>query len=163
MNGKNFVAIGKMFIDSPDTEWNIPHLHFIVNKTPSGQYEATNIELFLDSCGSTLEDAVAELSGLTIHHITTVMEKGCGYKEFIECVDTEAMDDYWRAYRVIEFTLAEKGRDLSHEITKRINAAIKSRLAEEIKQQIIEMGKQIAETRQEVSEMKLKVELFEAA
>ena len=116
MENKQFVAIGKMMIDSLNTEWNIPHLHFIVNQTPSGLFEATNIELILDSSGNTIEEAVKSLSGLTIHYITTVMEKGCGYDEFIAKANSLAMEEYWREYRNIEFTLARKGKDLSHEI-----------------------------------------------
>jgi aspartate oxidase len=138
MENKNFVAIGKISIGMLGTEWNIPVLHFIVNKTPSGLYEATNIEFILDSCGDTIEEAIEGLIGLTKHYITTVMEKGKGFDEFIEKANSVAMEDYWRQYRVFEFTLARSGRDLSSEITSKINAAIKNMLAEEVIKQIKE-------------------------
>ena len=93
MDNKHFVAIGKMTIDNLSTEWNIPDLHFIVNKTPSGLFEATNIELILDAAGSTIEEAIEGLIGLTIHYITAVMEKSRGYDEFIEKVDSLAMEE----------------------------------------------------------------------
>jgi len=103
MTNKHFIAIGKMTIDNLNTEWNIPDLHFIVNKTPSGLFEATNIELILDSIGNSIEEAIEGLTGLTIHYITSVMEKGRGYDEFIEKVNSLVMEDYWREYRNIEF------------------------------------------------------------
>lgn len=136
MDNKRFVAIGKMTIDNLSAEWNIPDLHFIVNKTPTGLFEATNIELILDSSGDTVEEAIEGLSGLTIHYISSVMEKGRGYDEFIEKVNSLDMEDYWREYRNIEFSLARNRKDLSHDIATKINAAIKTMLAEEIKQQI---------------------------
>jgi aspartate oxidase len=138
MENKNFVAIGKISIGMLGTEWHIPILHFIVNKTPSGLYEATNIEFILDSSGNTIEEAIEGLIGLTKHYITTVMEKGKGFDEFIEKANSVTMEDYWRDYRVFEFTLARTGRDLSSEITSKINAAVKNMLAEEVIQQIKE-------------------------
>jgi hypothetical protein len=136
MENKHFVAIGKMKIDNLDAKWNIPDLHFIVNRTPSGLFEATNIEFILDACGNSIEEAIEGLSGLTIHYITAVMEKGKGYVEFIDKVNSLVMEDYWREYRNIEFSLAKEGRDMSHDIGNRVNAAIKNMLAEEITQQI---------------------------
>jgi hypothetical protein len=146
MDAKKFVAIGKMMIDNLGAEWNIPDLHFIVSKTPSGNFEATNIEFILDACGNSIEDAVEGLSGLTIHYITAVMEKGQGYVEFIEKVDSLVMEDYWRAYRNFEFSLAREGKDLSHDIANKVNAAIKNMLAEEIIQKIKDAAAGAAKT-----------------
>ena len=113
MDNKHFVAIGKMTIDNLSAEWNIPALHFIVNKTQSGVFEATNLELILDAAGNTIEGAIEGLTGLTIHYITAVMEKGRGYDEFIDKVNSLAMEEYWREYRNIEFSLARNRKDLS--------------------------------------------------
>jgi len=143
MENKNFVAIGKMTIDNLSNEWNIPVLHFIVNKTSSGLFEATNIEFILDSTGNSIEESVEGLTGLTIHYITSVMKKGRGYDEFIEKVNSLTMEEYWQAYRFIEFSLAKNCKDLSHDIANKINAAIKNMLAEEIKQQIQEVAADI--------------------
>jgi len=161
MDNKNFVAIGKMTIDNLSTEWNIPDLHFIVNKTPSGLLEATNIELILDSAGYTIEDAIEGLIGLTIHYITSVMEKGRGYDEFIEKVNSLAMEEYWREYRNIEFSLARKRKDLSHDIANKINAAIKNMLAEEITQQIRDVAAGVAKII--ISNINIQVSTLEAA
>ena len=146
MESKTSIAIGKMTIDNLSPEWNIPTLHFIVNKTQSGLFEATNIELILDSNGKTIEEAIEGLSALTIHYITTVMEKGQGYIEFIEKVNSLEMEDYWREYRNIEFSLARHRKDLSHDIANKVNASIKNILAEEIKQQIREVASGVVKT-----------------
>ena len=146
MNSKRFVAIGKMTVDNLSAEWNIPDLHFIVNKTPSGLFEATNIEFILDSTGDTIEEAIEGLTGLTIHYITAVMEKGHGYDEFIDKVNSLVMEDYWREYRNIEFLLAKDRKDLCHDIANKVNAAVKNMLAEEITQQIREVAAGVVKT-----------------
>jgi len=64
-----------MTFDS-NAEWNIPHIHFMVDKTDSGNYEATLLEFGLVSWSESLE------------------------------VDDQVMDGYWRYYRKIEFSLA---------------------------------------------------------
>ena len=146
MENKHFVAIGKMTIDNLSTEWNIPVLHFIINKTPSGLFEATNIELILDSSGNTIEESIEGLIGLTIHYIKAVMEKGNGYGEFIDKVNSLVMEEYWREYRNIEFSLARYRKDLSHDIANKVNAAIKNMLAEEITQQIKDVSAGVVKT-----------------
>ena len=161
MDNKHFVAIGKMTIDNLSTEWNIPDLHFIVKKNPSGLFEATNIELILDSSGDTIEEAIEGLTGLTIHYINMVMEKGRGYDEFIEKVNSFAMEEYWREYRNIEFSLARNRKDLSHDIANKINAAIKNMLAEEITQQIKEVAAGVVKTL--ITNINIKLTTLEAA
>jgi hypothetical protein len=161
MDNKRFVAIGKMTIDNLSTEWNIPDLHFIVNKTPSGLFEATNIEFILDSTGSTIEEAIEGLTGLTIHYITMAMGKGRGYDEFIDKVNSLAMEEYWREYRNIEFSLARGRKDLSHEIANKINSAIKNMLAEEITQQIREVAAGVVKTI--ISNINIQIATLEAA
>jgi len=161
MDNKHFVAIGKMTIDNLSTEWNIPDLHFIVNKSPSGLFEATNIEFILDSAGNTIEEAIEGLIGLTIHYITSAMEKGRGYDEFIDKVNSLAMEEYWRAYRNIEFSRARKRKDLSHDVANKINAAIKNMLAEEITQQIRDVAAGAAKII--ISNINIQVSTLEAA
>jgi hypothetical protein len=161
MENKHFVAIGKMIIDNLSTEWNIPDLHFIVNKTSSGLFEATNLELILYSTGDSIEKAIEGLSGLTLHYITAVMEKGRGYDEFIDKANSLAMEEYWREYRNIEFSLARNRKDLSHDIAKTVNAAIKNMLAEEIKQQIREVAADVVKTI--ITNINIKVTALEAA
>jgi hypothetical protein len=141
----NFVAIGKMMIHNLSPNWNIPALHFIIRKAGDGVYEATNIDLILDAEGKTIEESIEALSGLTLHYIETVMRKGRGYDEFLDKAASLVMEDYWRAYRVVDFKLARIRKDLSHELSNKINAAIQNMLAENIKRRIREIAEDIAE------------------
>jgi hypothetical protein len=142
---KKFVGIGKFLFDTVNEEWNIPHLHFMVNKTDNSNFEATNLEFGLVSSGESAESAAQHLAGLVHFHIISVMNNGKGYKEFIETVDSRTMDDYWRAYRVIDFSLGEKGNDLSHEIEKRINRAIQEMFTKQVKDIIRQKAEKKAE------------------
>jgi hypothetical protein len=56
MDHKHFAAIGKIVFETPGFSWNIPHTHFIVNKTASGLFEAANLELILDSVGDSIKE-----------------------------------------------------------------------------------------------------------
>jgi hypothetical protein len=160
--GKHFVGIGKMMIDNVSPEWNIPHLHFIINKTEAGIYEATNIELILDASGDTLETVVKDLSALTLDYITEVMSsQGLGYDEFIRKANSRVMEGYWQAYRNIEFGLARNRKDLSHDLTNKVNTAIKSMLAETIKQRIQEIAADMVDTI--ITNINVEVATFEAA
>ncbi|MCL2805693.1 MAG: hypothetical protein FWD26_07135 [Treponema sp.] len=142
-NDKNFVGIGKIVFDK-DAEWNIPHLHFMVDKTNAGNYEATLLEFGLISWAEKRDEAIKSLIIQTHSYIFNIMEK-TGFDEFIKEVDSYLMDDYWRQYRKIEFTLAKDGRDLSHEIDRHIVQAIKEMLSEETKNILLEIAKHNAE------------------
>ena len=128
VENKNFVGIGKITFDS-NAEWNIPHLHFMVDVTASGNYEATLLEFGLVSWSESLNDAIKSLVKQTYTHILSVLERA-GFEQFIREVDDQVMDGYWRCYRKIEFSLAREGRDLSHEMDSRFVRAIKAMLSE---------------------------------
>jgi hypothetical protein len=134
VKSKEFVGIGKFLFDTVSEEWNIPHLHFMVDRTDNGNFEATNLEFCLVSSGESAEVAAQRLAGLVHFHIISVVKNGNGYKEFIENANSRVMDDYWRAYRVIDFSLGEKGNDLSHEIEKRITRAIQEMFDRQVKE-----------------------------
>ena len=143
VDNKNFVGIGKMTFDS-NAEWNIPHLHFMVDKTVSGNYEATLLEFSLVSWSETLNNAIKSLVKQTHTHILSVLER-TGFEQFIREVDDQVMDGYWRCYRKIEFSLARDGRDLSHEMDSRFVRAIKAMLSAETMNSIREIAKDNAE------------------
>jgi hypothetical protein len=143
VDNKNFVGIGKMTFDS-NAEWNIPHLHFMVDKTASGNYEATLLEFGLVSWSESLNDAIKSLVKQTHTHILSVLDR-TGFEQFIKEVDDQVMDGYWRCYRKIEFSLARDGRDLSHEMDSRFVRAIKAMLSEETMNSIREIAKSNAE------------------
>jgi hypothetical protein len=145
MDNKHFVAIGKIVFETPGFPWNIPHTHFIVNKTVSGLFEATNLELLLDSIGDSVEQAAKTLARLTANYIMEIMMKRRGHNELIEVVDTDVMEDYWREYRKIEVELSRTKRDISHNMDRLWVKAIKETMDESIKQIIYEKAKQEAE------------------
>ena len=145
MDNKHFVAIGKIVFETPGFSWNIPHTHFIVNKTALGLFEATNLELILDSAANSVEESAQILARLTANYIMEIMMKRRGHDELIEVVDTSAMEDYWREYRKIEVELSRTKRDMSHNLDRLWVAAIKETLDESYRKMIFEIAKQDAE------------------
>jgi hypothetical protein len=143
VDNKNFVGIGKLAFDS-NAEWNIPHLHFMVDKTASGNYEATLLEFGLVSWSEQLNEAIKSLVKQTHSHILSVMERS-GFDEFIREVDDHVMDGYWRQYRKIDFVLAQNGMDLSHEMDSQFMRVIKSMISEEINDFIRQIASDNAE------------------
>ena len=143
VNGKNFIGVGKIVFGS-NAEWNIPHLHFMVDKTLSGNYEATLLEFGLVSWAETQENSITGLVKQTHSHILTVMEK-TGFDQLIEDVDNCVMEGYWRQYRKIEFSLARIGKNLSHEMDGQLVRAIKSMISEETKKFIMDIARDNAE------------------
>ena len=145
MENKNFVAIGKIMFDTPGYPWNIPHTHFMVNKTPSGLYEATNLELVLDSVGDSVKESAETLARLTANYVMEIMLKRKGHEELMEVVDTGAMEDFWREYRKIEVELSKTKEDLSHNLDRLWVNAIKETMDEYLKEIIYDKAKQEAE------------------
>jgi hypothetical protein len=145
MDSKNFVAIGKIVFDTPGFPWNIPHSHFIVNRTASGLFEATNLELVLDSVGDSLEEAARTLARLTASYVMEIMLKRRGHDELLEVVNTNVMEDYWKEYRKIEVDLSRTKRDLSHNLDRFWVAAIKETMDKYVKEIIYAKAKQDAE------------------
>jgi hypothetical protein len=123
---KNFVAIGKMFVHIWGEKESIPDLCFIVEEVSKNNFEATNIDLVLDTFGKTIEDSVAKLVSLTGHHISNVLTEGHGFDEFIEAVASGTMDDYRRFYKIIDFTLAKTSENVSSELSRKINEMLDS-------------------------------------
>ncbi|MDR2258577.1 MAG: hypothetical protein LBE14_05450 [Treponema sp.] len=145
MDNKHFVAIGKIVFETPGFAWNIPHTHFIVNKTASGRFEATNLELILDSVGDSIKEAAETLARLTANYIMEIMMKRRGHDELSEVMDTDVMEDYWREYRKTEVELSRTKKDLSHNLDRLWVTAIKETMDEQIKAIIFEKAKQEAE------------------
>ena len=115
VDNKNFIGIGKMIFESNNAKWNIPHLHFMVDKTVSGNYEATLLEFGLVSWAENLDDAIRSLLKQTHSYILSVLERN-GFDQFISEVDNNVMEGYWKHYRKIDFCLARIGKDLSHQM-----------------------------------------------
>jgi hypothetical protein len=141
---KDFVGIGKLLLDTSGTEWNIPHLHFLVDKADDGMYEAANLELALIAAGETQEEAVKRMVDLTQHHIIAVITEGSGLDEFCETVNNSLMDRYWQAYRLIEFTLAKSKMDLSHAVELRMNEVVEDMISNKTKEFIRQISERQA-------------------
>ncbi|MDR1363565.1 MAG: hypothetical protein LBJ35_05900 [Spirochaetaceae bacterium] len=139
-----FVGIGKILIDTPAEDWNIPNLHFIVSKSGDKTYEAVNLEFGLVAVGESGVDAAGDLASLACAYILSVIHEGNGYKELRDIVRKNFMADYWAEYRGIEFDLAETGDDLSHDIDKRINKAIQESFSDELRKALERGAKQAA-------------------
>jgi hypothetical protein len=123
---KRFVGIGKMTFDTDGLDWNIPDLHFMVDHTYADHYEATSLEFGLVSCAEDEEESIKRLAEQTQSYILAVMETGAGFEQFKEDAASEFMCEYWARYRYYEFSLAEKGQDLSHNIDNKITKAIQN-------------------------------------
>jgi hypothetical protein len=160
VSGRNFVGIGKMFFNTPDVGWNIPHLHFLVDTRQPDYYEAACLEFGLVASGKTPEESIEGLATLTHSHIMAVMENGDQYGHFLKLVDTYAMEDYWRTYRVIEFSLAQQGKDLSHSIDKQIERAVRSLISAKRDKALDELAR--AQAADVINEAKQIVYLAEA-
>jgi len=143
VDGKNFVGIGKMAFDS-NAEWNIPHLHFMVDKTGVGNYEATLLEFGLVSWSESLDGAVRSLLRQTHSHILTVLDRD-GFDRFIDEVDSHVMDGYWKRYRMIDFGLARTGKGLSRQMDGRSMREMKAVLSEERKNFLLKIAGDNAE------------------
>jgi len=142
---KRSVAIGKIICETLGVPWNVPHTHFIVCQTPSGSFEATNIEFVLDSVGASIDEAARILMRLTADYIKEVMIKGRGHDELIEMVDSDAMESYWREYRKAEVELSRTGHDMGHQLDRYFIEAVKETWEDDFKEIIYNAAKHNAE------------------
>jgi len=145
VENKRSVAIGKIICETLGVPWNIPHTHFIVNKTPSGLFEATNIEFVLDSVGASIDEAARILMRLTADYVKEVMIEGRGHDELIEIVDSGAMESYWREYRKAEVELSRTGQDMGHKLDRYFIEAVKETWEDDFREIIYKTAKQNAE------------------
>jgi hypothetical protein len=143
VDDKHFVGIGKIVFDT-NAEWNIPHLHFMVDKTASNNFEATLLEFGLVAWSETQDGAIKSLVKQAHAHILSVLER-LGFDHFIQEVSNHVMDGYWKNYRKIEFSLARIGKDLSHEMDSQLMRTIRNMISEETKNTIREIARDNAE------------------
>jgi hypothetical protein len=142
---KKFVGIGKMVIDTIGTDWNIPALHFMVDHTYKEHYEATSLEFGLVVCGDSQEEATKRLAEHIHHYIVAVMTGGGGFDELEELARNDFMSDYWSTYRYFEFSLARRGKDLSHIIDAKITRAIQNMFDDKVKEIITQKAAKAAD------------------
>ena len=114
-DGMKFIGAGKIMYNNFSSNFNIPHLHFLVIQYEKDMYQVVNLELQLFAAGDTFENAIAELATLTTTHILSVLADGRGYDELMETALERTMDAYWCEYRKIEFKAAKSKRDIAKE------------------------------------------------
>ncbi|MGP1577799.1 MAG: hypothetical protein ACTTH7_10055 [Treponema sp.] len=118
------VGIGKLILKKKiNDKGNIPYLHFIVEKDSDNEYTAINLELLVTASGDTVNEAIANLSHITISYINDVLQTA-NYAGLIELVKSSAMEKYWAKYRELEFKAAEYGKDLGHTIDEDIQSRL---------------------------------------
>lgn len=144
-DGKNFIGAGKIMYDWYSNDYNIPHLHFLVNKLENGLYEAINLEFSLFALGEDVENAVAELVELTIEHIDIVIKHSRGFTELHETAVSHLMDNYWAEYRHIEFSAASQKQDIEHNVEQRFTNAIYDIITEKYEAELIRLAEEKAE------------------
>lgn len=140
--GLQFIGIGKVIYDDFDTDFNIPHLHFLTIEYDEGVFQAVNLEFQLFSLGETQEKAIANLVKMISSYIIGVCEKGRGFEELKDVALLNTMDAYWNKYREIEFELARDKKDLGHDIEQRFENTIKKMINDAIRELITEMSKE---------------------
>ena len=84
----------------------IPHFHYLVAKDETC-FMAINLELQLFTVDDTQRKALDFLYDLIMSHIQDVAERG-DFAQLIETAKSNEMDEYWRKYREMEFTAAQK-------------------------------------------------------
>lgn len=125
LHENQIIGIGKMILKKKiNKKGNIPYLHYIVEKDDDGEYIAINLELLVTASGNDVNEAIANLSHITISFINDVVKLSDGYKGLIELAKSSAMESYWARYRELEFRAAEHGLDLGHTIDEDIQSRL---------------------------------------
>ena len=167
MSNHNYktVGIGKMMLKKKiNNKGNIPYLHFIVEKNKDdNEYIAINLELLVTASGDTVNEAIANLSHITLSYINDVLQVS-GYAGLIELAKSSAMEHYWAKYRELEFMAAEYGQDLGHTIDE----DIQSRLLRAIGDKAIEkaadcLSKEMVEILRDIFSLSVSYTEIEAA
>lgn len=130
----NFIGVGKIVLKTFDNEdYNIPHLHCIINKTEDG-FEFINLEFGLVTFAENTEEALESLARMLIEYIKRTIDT-LGFETLVEVVSKGVMNDFWTEYRKMEFSLAERKQDVGHRV---IDAIKKEAIEEFIRQYGIE-------------------------
>lgn len=100
-----FVEFGYIDFDK-GVLWFMPRFHYLVAKVDSC-FVAINLEMQLSAIGDTQKEAIDVLYGVVMLRIKDVTERG-DFAQLIETAKSNVMDEYWRKYREMEFTAAQK-------------------------------------------------------
>ncbi|WP_295160397.1 hypothetical protein [uncultured Brachyspira sp.] len=115
----DFKAIGKLVLKNSE-DWNIPHLHFIVNKADDGIFEAVCLELMFFNSGENIKSSITNLVTNILEYFDNNINSAQDLDKYIISVDTNAMDNYWKYYRKIDGELAKYGEDINNALEQQI-------------------------------------------
>lgn len=121
-----FKAIGKLVLKNIQ-DWNIPHLHFIVNEADDGIFEAICLELMLFNTGEDIKNSITNLVTNILEYFDNNIKVASDLNKLIECVDTNIMDNYWKQYRKIDCELAKFGKDINNTLEQQIINEVKEK------------------------------------
>ena len=143
VKGLDFKAIGKIVFSTGEKTWNIPHLHYIINKARDGVYEAVCIELREFASGNTIAEVVENMGLHLLNYLNSNIKKSDDIDQLINCVDTNDMDEYWKEYRKIDFTLAKSKKDINSVLQDDIRNSIEEKYKQQYEEQYQDLIKQL--------------------
>ncbi|MDY4466151.1 MAG: hypothetical protein SPE30_07690 [Candidatus Treponema excrementipullorum] len=116
------IGIGKFIMETSNEDFNIPHLHFILLKEKNEDIQALNLEFGLVCSGHVGEEefVIENLADMTTMFIKSTLNDAEGFVSFKKLACSLALEEFWAEYRKIEFTLAEKKRDLGSSVIQHI-------------------------------------------
>jgi hypothetical protein len=124
------ISIGKLKVPrTPDFDFTIPKLSFLVIRKPDGGYVSTCIHLQIDGYGKTEQDAVLDMvEGVTLflrENFTNPTCKDTAWERFEELLyeSTHEEMELWDAYHRIQVRLSMRGEstDKTEELWAWIN------------------------------------------
>lgn len=124
------VGIGKLKVfTTEEFPYVIPTLSFLVAKSDDGNYTASCIHLLLDSSANSDRDAVDRMQYNCKNFLSDLfnsgLEKEIIWNELHELINSKCAAPFWKAYKDIQFNLAERGVDLKFESEKFYEERIK--------------------------------------
>jgi hypothetical protein len=125
VDNKHFIGIGEMAFKTKNGS-NTPSLRFMVDRTASGNFEATLLEFGLVSWSEEEKGAIESLVKQTRLYIHTVIDKG-GFDTLSQNIDDHVMGDYRRCYWEIASSLCNT-KNSSNEAETRLVQGIKDRI-----------------------------------
>lgn len=123
----DFKAIGKIVLKNTEY-WNIPHLHFMINQSKvDGIFEAICLELMFFNSGEDIKTSITNLITNILEYFDNNINCASDLDKLIDCVDTNAMDNYWKEYRKIDYELAKFGKDINNTLEKQIISEVEQK------------------------------------
>ena len=146
-----FRAIGKIVLKN-NSEWNIPHLHFMVNEAEDGIYEAVCLELSFFNSGKSIKEAISDLIKNILSYFNENIKSSPDINKLIGDINTNTMDMYWKQYRVFDYQLAKVGADINHKLEEQIRKEVETYCENKMKEYKNEVKKLLEEKNLDLSQ-----------